>query len=83
MFDGFLFVTIYSREAYIKNPKFEVAKRLTKGKTVEICEPDNPNQEASVAPYCSMEVVGIQRPRGFEPESVSSGPPKASVGYVP
>ena len=44
---------------------------------------DNPYHVASVAAYCSTDVVGIQRPRGFDPPSVSSGPPSCNFGYVP
>src|SRR6185436_17667448 len=60
-----------------------LAKRPIKGKTAVRSVEDKPYHVASVAAYCSTEVVGIQRPRGLEPPSVSSGPPNANVGYVP
>ncbi len=59
---------------------FAVGKRPISGKTAGRSPGESPYQEASVAAYCSTEVVGIQRPRGLEPPSVSSGPPSASVG---
>src|SRR6185503_9806610 len=68
---------------HTKNPRFEVAKRPIRGNTAGKSALDKPYQFARVAAYCSTEVVGIQRPRGFDPPSVSSGPPSRSVGYVP
>ena len=49
------------------------------GKTVESALSGMPNQEQSVAPYWSIEVVGIQRPL----VSVSLGPPSSNVGNWP
>ena len=49
------------------------------GKTAGICAALTPNQEASVAAYCTLLVEGTQRP--FVPES--SGPFKCRVGKVP
>ena len=49
------------------------------GNTVARSDAGAPNQRASVAPYWSTAVVGIQRPRF----SASFGPPSASVGYWP
>lgn len=53
------------------------------GKTAVKSAEDIPYHDAKVAPYCSTDVVGIQRPRGFVPESVSFGPPGVMLGYVP
>jgi hypothetical protein len=48
------------------------------GNTVARSALATPNQRASVAPYWSTAVVGIQRPR----TSASLGPPSARVGIL-
>jgi hypothetical protein len=60
-------------------PRFVVLKLPMAGSTVGNSAAVTPNHCASVAAYCELAVLGTQRP--FEPES--SGPPSASVGYVP
>ena len=55
------------------------ANRPINGNTADKSTGASPYHVASVAAYCSTEVVGIQRPRGFDPLSVSFGPPRASV----
>lgn len=62
-----------------KNPRFAVGKLGRLGKTVCRALSGIPNQELSVAPYWSMPIVGIQRPR----TSVSSGPPNWNAGNLP
>src|SRR5262249_61763546 len=78
-----LFVPFLGHLLKARNPRFGVAKRSINGNTAKRSAGDKPYQVASVAAYCSTDVVGIQRPRGFDPPSVSSGPPSANVGYAP
>ena len=61
-------------------PRFGVAKFLRLGNTYGVSAALSPNHEASVAAYCSTEVVGIHRPRALEPASASSGPLGTSDG---
>ena len=63
----------------VMNPRSLVGKRDRFGNTDAKSAVGTPNHFASVAPYWSTDVVGIQRPRC----SASSGPPSASVGYLP
>lgn len=65
--------------AYFMNPMFWVVKLARFGKTLGKSSAETPNQVASVAPYWSSDIVGIQLPRLPE----SSGPPSASVGKLP
>src|SRR5687768_7637508 len=76
-------VVLTSMPSYAKKPRSEVEKRLIRGNTADKSAVDKPYHVARVAAYCSTEVVGIQRPRGFDPPSVSSGPPRRNVGYAP
>ncbi len=61
-------------------PTSRLAKRLRLGKTVSSSASPRPNHRERVAAYSSVEVVGMNRPVGDEPPSVSSGPPSARVG---
>jgi hypothetical protein len=61
-------------------PRFVVAKLPMSGKTVGRSSAGTPNQVARVAPSCSTELVGIQRPRSSG--VMSSGPPKTSFGKI-
>lgn len=63
----------------MRKPRFDVAKRPMFGKTDGSARESRPNHWASVAPYWSTDVVGIQRP-SFEE---SSGPLRAIFGKVP
>jgi hypothetical protein len=65
--------------ALYTNPRFAVEKLPIFGKIDGICAVLTPNQDASVAAYCTLPVEGTHRP--FVPES--SGPFSASVGNVP
>ena len=47
------------------NPTLLTGKRARLGKIVARCVAPTPNHVASVAPYWSTEVVGIQRPSLF------------------
>ena len=60
-------------------PRSGVAKRPMFGNTCTMSTGGTPNHLASVAPYWSIDVVGIQRPT----LSASFGPASASCGYVP
>ena len=62
------------------NPRFVFEKLTIFGKTTPRSVSSRPNQRASVPAYCSTPVVGSQRPRGFDPPSISSGPPSCKVG---
>jgi len=64
---------------YPRNPIFFDAKFAKFGNTVESEVSGIPNHDANDAPYWSIDVVGIQRPR----VSVSLGPPNANVGNAP
>ena len=69
---------------YGKNPNCEnePGKLVKFGNTVcrVVVSCGRPYQRAKTEAYWSTDVVGIQRPRGVDPESVSSGPPGVSVG---
>ena len=61
------------------NPRLALEKLPIFGKIAGSWAALTPNHRASVAAYCTLPVVGTQRP--LVPES--SGPPSASVGKVP
>ena len=62
----------------LRNPRFVVGKLARFGNTVAMALAGIPNQEQSVAPYWSMDVVGIHRPR----TSASSGPAELEGGEL-
>jgi hypothetical protein len=62
-----------------RNPSFAAEKFARFGNTPASALSGIPNQEASVAPYWSTAVVGIQRPR----VSASLGPESSNVGNCP
>ena len=65
------------------NPRSDVAKLPSSGKTVPMSMLATPNHFASVAPNWSDALVGIQRPRPLLVELVvSSGPPLTSAGKI-
>src|SRR5580698_7715855 len=68
------FVIFEIRLAYPRKPMLDVGKFPKFGKTVANALDGIPNHEHSVAPYWSIDVVGIQRPR----VSVSFGPPSSN-----
>jgi len=55
-------------------PRFDELKYGSRGNTVDMLVSGTPNQRASVAAYCSIEVVGTHLPLALVPESESSGP---------
>jgi hypothetical protein len=66
-------------EPGVRNPSGPAGKLAMFGKTAGRSSAETPNQRASVEPYCSTEVVGIQRPRSYcetssAPPTISSGP---------
>ena len=61
-------------------PRFVFGKFGIFGNTADRLASGNPYQRASVAAYCSTEVVGIHLPRAPVPLSASSGPFIVSVG---
>src|SRR5215468_3779543 len=64
-------------------PRSVVGKLSLSGKTDPMSRSATPNHLQSVAPYWSDAVVGIHRPRPFEPLFVvSSGPPVTSEGKI-
>src|SRR5450432_1439933 len=64
---------------YVMNPRLVFGNAPMFGNTYGRSDSAMPNQRASVAPYCSSDVVGIQRPSLPR----SSGPFSACVGTVP
>jgi len=62
-----------------RNPRFAVANAPKLGNTLGISGAGTPNHFASVAPYCSIDVVGIHWPSS----PASSAPPMARLGKRP
>ena len=50
-------------------PRFGVENLSISGNTAARSALDKPYHNASVAAYCSTDVVGIQRPRGLDPDA--------------